>query len=167
MPAGPVEVDLDMPAVTQLWPEFCKIVRTTNAVMLPFLKLFGAVDGNGISPFARNFENPSDLIAAINTFFMSPASDPRDGTDINIEEDPQESDDDKEEASPPDGTSTVSTAFLEERLEEPIELEDEKEEQTLEANDGTKEKTMDKQRMQGQWAQAWRKTEKSRPHSLR
>ena len=68
MPAGPVEVDLDMPAVKQLWPEFCKIVRTTNAVMLPFLELFGAVDGNGASPFARNFENPNDLIAAINNF---------------------------------------------------------------------------------------------------
>ena len=68
LPAGPVEVDLDMPAVKQLWPEFCKIVRTTNAVMLPFLELFGAVDGNGVSPFARNFENPNDLIAAINNF---------------------------------------------------------------------------------------------------
>ena len=119
-----------MPPVTQLWSEFSKIVKTTNDVMLPFLKMFGVEEGNGISPFARNFENPSDLIAAINTFFMPPASDPRDGTDINIEEDPQESDDDKEEASPPDGTSTVLTAFLEERLEELIELDDEKEEQT-------------------------------------
>ena len=68
LPAGPVEVDLDMPAVTQLWPEFCKIVKTTNAVMLPFLELFGAVNRNGVPPFARNFENPNDLIASINTF---------------------------------------------------------------------------------------------------
>ena len=44
----PFEVDLDMPAVKQLCPEFCKTVRTTNAVMLPFLELFGAVDDNGV-----------------------------------------------------------------------------------------------------------------------
>ena len=97
--------------------------------MLPFLELFGAVDGNGVSPFARNFENPNDLIAAINTFFMKPASNPRDGADINNEEEPQESDEEDEEANPPDCTSTVSTAFLEDRLEELIELDDEKEEE--------------------------------------
>ena len=61
---------------------------------------------------------------------MKPATDPRDGTDINNEEEPQESDEENEEANPPDGTSTVSTAFLEDRLEELIELDDEKEEET-------------------------------------
>ena len=35
--------------------------------MLPFLKLIGAVDGNGVLPFARNFEIPNSLIATINT----------------------------------------------------------------------------------------------------
>ena len=107
MPAGPVEVDLYITAVKQLWPELFKIVRTTNAVVLPFLGLFGAVDGNGVSPFARNFETPNDLIAAINTFFMKPATDPCDDTDINNEEESQESDEENEEANSTDGISTV------------------------------------------------------------
>ena len=105
-------------------------MKTTNAVMLPFLELFGAVDGNGVFPLALNFENPNNLIAAINTFFMPPETDPRDGTDIDNNKEPHESDEENEEADPPDGTSRVSTAFLEERLEELIDLDDEKEEET-------------------------------------
>ena len=47
LPAGPVEVELHMPAVNQLWSEFRKIVKTTNDVMLPFLKLFGVEEVRG------------------------------------------------------------------------------------------------------------------------
>ena len=87
MSAGPVEVDLHMPAVTQLWSEFRKNAKTTNDVMLPFLKLFGVEEGNGVSPFARTFDTPSDLIAVLNKFFQPPPSDPRDRqTDGNDDE---------------------------------------------------------------------------------
>ena len=98
--------------------------------MLPFLKLFGAVDGNGVSPFARNVETPNDLITTINTCFMPPATDPRDGTNNDNEKETQESDEDSEGASLPGSTSTISTAFLEERLEEIIDLDDVEEEET-------------------------------------
>ena len=129
MPAGPVEVDLDMPAVNQLWPEFCKIVGTTNAVMLPFLTLFGAEEGNGVSPFARTFETPNDLITVINIFFQPPASDPRDRPTEGDDDEQPESDDEDEEASAPASPSAISTTFLEERLEEIIELDDADEEE--------------------------------------
>ena len=107
-----------MPAVTQLWSEFYKIVRTTNDVMLPFLKLFGAEEGNGVSSFARTFDTPNDLITVINNFFQPPASNPRDRPTEGDDDEQPESDDEDEEASPPASPSEILTAFLKEKLEE-------------------------------------------------
>ena len=102
--------------------------------MLPFHKLFGAVEGNGVSPFARNFETPNDLITTINAFFKPPATNPRNGTNNDNKKETQESDEDSDEdsegASLPRSTSKISTAFLEERLAEIIDLGDVEEEET-------------------------------------
>lgn len=134
LPAGPVEVEQHMPAVTQLWSEFSRIVKTTNDVMLPFLKLFGVEEGNGISPFARTFDTPSDLIAVINKFFQPPPSDPRDRqTDGNDDEQPESDDEDPADGSPA-CLSTISANFLKERVEEIIELGDAEEDETRSSN---------------------------------
>ena len=58
---GPVKVDLIKPAIEQLWEEMKGIIAVANSCMLPFLQLFGVVEGNGLSPFARHFNTPSDL----------------------------------------------------------------------------------------------------------
>jgi len=134
LPAGPVEVELHMPAVTQLWSEFSKIVNTTNDVMLPFLKLFGVEEGNSISPFARTFETPSDLIDVINYFFQPPPSDARDRqTDDNDDVQP-ESDDEDPAGGSPASLSTISDNFLKERVEEIIGLDDAEEDETRSSN---------------------------------
>ena len=134
LPAGQVEVDLNMPAVTQLWSEFTKIVKITNDVMLPFLKMFGVEEGNGISPFARTFDMPSDLVAAINKFFQPPPSDPRDRqTDDNDDEQPELDDEDQEDGSSA-GLSSISANFLKERVEEIIELDDAEEDDERSSN---------------------------------
>ena len=134
LPAGPVEVDLHMPAVNQLWSEFIRIVKTTNDVMLPFLKLFGVEEGNGVSPFARTFDTPSDLIAVINKFFQPPPSDPRDRqSDGNDDEQPESYDEDSADGSS-DCLSTISANFLKERVEELIELDDAEEDETRSNN---------------------------------
>ena len=123
-----------MPAVTQLWSEFSRIVKTTNDVMLPFLKLFGVEEGNGVSPFARTFDTPSDLIAVINKFFQPPPSDPRDRqTDDNNDEQPESDDEDPADGSPA-CLSTISANFLKERVEEIIELDDAEEDETRSSN---------------------------------
>ena len=48
---GPVHVDNDMPAVDQLWEEVKGVIEVVNSWMLPFLKVFGVEEGNGLSPF--------------------------------------------------------------------------------------------------------------------
>jgi hypothetical protein len=50
--AGPVDVDLSKPAVTQLWNEVSEVINTVNEVCRPLLEKFGIVEGNGLSPFA-------------------------------------------------------------------------------------------------------------------
>ena len=92
--------------------------------MLPFLELSGVVDGKGLSPFARNFETPNDLITSINTFFVLPATNPRDGTSADNKEEPQEPDKEDGTASPPARTSAILTALLEKRREKIIEFDD-------------------------------------------
>ena len=119
-----------MPSVSQIWSELCKIIRATNAAMLYFLKLFGVVEGNGVSPFVRTFESTNSLITSINRCFMPPASDPCDGSNEGGEDEQPDSDEEGEEASPPTSTSAILTAFLEERLEEMIGLDDNNEGET-------------------------------------
>ena len=123
-----------MPAVTQLWSEFSKIVKTTNDVMLPFLKLFGVEEGNGISPFARTFETPSDLIDVINKFFQPPPSDARDRQTNDNDDDQPESDDEDLAGGSPASLSTISDNFLKERVEEIIGLDDAEEDETRSSN---------------------------------
>ncbi len=89
-----------MPAVNQLWTEFSKIVKTANAVVVPFLKLFGVEEGNGLSPFARTFDSPNDLSTVISAYFQPPESDPCDGPTTEDEDQQLESDDEDKEASP-------------------------------------------------------------------
>ena len=75
--AGPVDVDLEKPAVDQLWDEVKGIIDVVNACMVPFLKLFGVEDGNGLSPFATNVATPNDLKKMIEQFFRRTKQDPR------------------------------------------------------------------------------------------
>lgn len=102
MKAGPVHVDLDDPAVHQVWPEVLKIITIVNMSMKPFLEFFGVVEGNGISPFLRAYETPEDLAHAIEQFFRPPRRDPRDyphaqgNTNDNPNYDVSQDDDDYE-----------------------------------------------------------------------
>ena len=65
---GPVDVDLDTPAVTQLWDEVQGVILAANAWMSNFLSLFGVVDGNWLSPFAIDITTPAQLRTMIDMF---------------------------------------------------------------------------------------------------
>ena len=68
-PSGPVEVDLEDVAVTQVWAEVQRVIVTVNRIMKPFLKLFGVEGGNGLSPFVTGeYLQPSDLLAEMKQF---------------------------------------------------------------------------------------------------
>ena len=75
--AGPVDVDLDKKAVDQLWDEVKGVIGMSNAWMVQFLKIFGVVEGNGLSPFVTSIDSPSDLSALIDRFFRPAKSDTR------------------------------------------------------------------------------------------
>lgn len=77
-PCGPVEIDLAEKAVSQLWPHVNTIISEVNEKMIPFLKMFGATDGNGLSPFAVNIDTAEDLLILVEQFFRPPKRDPRD-----------------------------------------------------------------------------------------
>lgn len=77
-PTGPVEVDLNESAVTQLWSEVSSVIRQVNRIMKPFLKLFGVEDGNGLSPFAADIDDPNQLSSLLKDLFKPPKRDPRD-----------------------------------------------------------------------------------------
>ena len=70
--AGPVDVDLSKPAVTQLWNEVSEAINTVNKVCRPLLEKFGIVEGNGLSPFAVDMHKPEDLLALFTLFCQSP-----------------------------------------------------------------------------------------------
>ena len=77
-PTGSVHIDLNKPAVLQLWPEVVGIIRTVNRTMKPFLNLFGVEEGNGLSPFLTTINDPATLVSLIEGFFCPPAQDQRD-----------------------------------------------------------------------------------------
>ena len=81
--AGPVEVDLDIAPVNQLWEEVSGVIAVTNAWMTPFLRLFGVEAGNGLSPFATDINSPSDLRVMIAQFFRAPRRDRRGNNNID------------------------------------------------------------------------------------
>jgi hypothetical protein len=70
--AGPVDVDLSKPAVSQLWNEVSGVINTVNKVCRPLLEKFGIVEGNGLSPFAVDMHKPEDLLAQFTLFSQSP-----------------------------------------------------------------------------------------------
>ena len=68
---GPVDVDPSKEVVHQLWDDVKGVIEQGIAVMLPFLRKFGAVEGNGLSPFATKIETPSDLQKMILAYFAT------------------------------------------------------------------------------------------------
>ena len=69
---GLIDVDLQSPAVNQLWNEVEGVITLVNSWMIALLKLFGADEGNGVSPFAVAINLPSELLALVNRFFVHP-----------------------------------------------------------------------------------------------
>ena len=55
---GPGHIDLNEPAAQQLWDSVRHVTNRATEKMLPFLKKFGFVEGNGLSPFATMIETP-------------------------------------------------------------------------------------------------------------
>lgn len=55
---GPVHIDLNKPAVHQLWDTVYGIISFGTKLMVPFLKVFGSDEGNGLSPFAVDIKMP-------------------------------------------------------------------------------------------------------------
>ena len=72
---GPVDVDLDKPAVNQLWDEVFDVIEMAREKMIPFLKLFGVEKGNGLSPLAVKIDTPADLSELITQFLKPPKND--------------------------------------------------------------------------------------------
>jgi hypothetical protein len=71
--AGKVEVNINNPVVGQLWDEVMGLLAFTRSVMVPFLKVFGVVEGHGLSPFAVNkIDTPQDLRQIIIHYFKTP-----------------------------------------------------------------------------------------------
>ena len=118
-------MDLALTAVTQLWPEVSKTIQSATSVMIPFLKVFGVTEGNGLSPFARDIESPEELIQMVTQFFKRPPRDPRDNasatqsaTDDNEDEgDESNNEEEVSEGSAP-GPPPVSATYIEGKLNE-------------------------------------------------
>ena len=68
---GPVDVDLKEAAVHQLWNDVKGVIDQGISLMAPFLRLFGIVEGNGLSPFMSKIESPSDLQKLVLAYFAS------------------------------------------------------------------------------------------------
>ena len=95
--SGNVEVDLGKPAISQLWEEMKGIIAVANSFVLPFLEMFGAVEGNGLSPFARNFDSPNELKDEIEKFFRRQKPDRR-GRSVLATEDMTDDDESMDES---------------------------------------------------------------------
>jgi hypothetical protein len=65
---GPLHINLEYSVVDQLWSDVEGMIKLVNAVMTPFLSLFGRVEGNGLSPFMRDFSSAICLRDEIMTF---------------------------------------------------------------------------------------------------
>jgi len=90
---GPIEVDLSSPAVNQLWDNVRRIMNMASFKMRPFLKLFGIVEGNGLTPFAADIETTDELLKMVNDYFKPPERDIRGFTDTEDEENVSDDDD--------------------------------------------------------------------------
>ena len=72
-----MHVELEEPAVDQLWDEFHRVIKATTESMVPFLDLFGVEEGNGLSPFATEINNLEELSDNIKALFNPPKRDTR------------------------------------------------------------------------------------------
>ena len=52
-----IHKNLGYPAVGQLWSEVKCVMKSVNALMIHFISLFGTIEGNGLSLFARDFSS--------------------------------------------------------------------------------------------------------------
>ena len=68
---GPVDVDPSKEIVHQLWTDVKGVIEQGVTIMMPFLKKFGVIEGNGLSPFATKIETPSDLHKLIVAYFTT------------------------------------------------------------------------------------------------
>jgi hypothetical protein len=95
---GPIEVDLSSSAVNQLWDNVRRIMNTTSSKLRPFLKLFGVVEGNGLTAFASHIETTDQLLQMVKDYFKPPKRDLRGISSItevaNMEDVETNSDDD-------------------------------------------------------------------------
>jgi len=57
---GPVDVDLDIAPVDQLWEEVSGVITVTNAWIPLFLRLYGAEAGNKLSLFVADINSLSN-----------------------------------------------------------------------------------------------------------
>jgi hypothetical protein len=74
---GPVHVDLNEPAVHQLWDAVRRIMNMARERMLPLLKKFEVEEGNGLSPFAKDIATPEQLMDVLTAFFQPQPRDMR------------------------------------------------------------------------------------------
>ncbi len=70
--AREVEVNINNPVVGQLWNEVMGLLTFTRSVMVPFLKVFGVVEGHGLSLFEVKIDTPQDLQQIIIQYFKTP-----------------------------------------------------------------------------------------------
>ena len=87
-----MHVDLEDPAVDQLWDELYGVMKATTEWVVPFLELFGLEEGNGISPFATEINTPAELSDHLKAFFKPPKRNPRGRGICNDEADEAERD---------------------------------------------------------------------------
>jgi hypothetical protein len=71
---GPVAVDLNEPAVHQLWDAVKRIMNVACEMMLPLLKKFEVEEGNGLSPFAKDIATQEQLLQLLMAFFQPPTT---------------------------------------------------------------------------------------------
>ena len=65
-----MDINFEKPAINQLFNESQGIINMVNAVMKPFLKLFGVEEDNGLTLFCRDFASKEELNHGLELFFQ-------------------------------------------------------------------------------------------------
>jgi hypothetical protein len=68
---GPVNVGPAKVVAHQLWDDVKGVIDQGVTLMMPFLQLFGVVEGNGKSPFVTNIKQPSNLQKLVVKYFAT------------------------------------------------------------------------------------------------
>ncbi len=68
---GPVDVDPAKEGIHQLWDDVKGVIDQGVTLMMPFLQLFGVIEGNGMSPFVTNIKKPLDLQKLVVQYFAT------------------------------------------------------------------------------------------------